>query len=290
MDLNLELVEPDYPGLIPMREPDAHKYSHGTVLVIAGSERFPGAAVLATKAAARSGAGYVTLATPGRSADVAHVHLLSSPVLRCLDVDGAFASESIEPLLARAALVDAVVLGPGILVTDGTRRLVSAFLSRCDKPLVIDADALNVISEDPSALLARTAPCVLTPHEGEAGRLASALGVSMSSDRVFSCQALTGAGRAVLLKGLGTVTCDATRCARCPRGSAALATAGTGDVLSGVIGALLAAGLDPFSAGALAAYLHGRAGELAEARRGVLGTLAEDVLDELPQAFIESSR
>lgn len=290
MDLSLELIEPDYPGLIPTRASDAHKYSHGTVLVVAGSERFPGAAVLATKAAARSGAGYVTLATPGRSADVAHAHLLSSPVLRCSDLDGTFAPQAIEPLLARAAEVGAVVLGPGLLVTDGTRLLVSAFLSRCDTPLVIDADALNVISEDPSVLLARTAPCVLTPHDGEASRLAAALGVTTSSDKVFSCQVLTGEGRAVVLKGPGTVTCDATRCARCPRGSAALATAGTGDVLSGVIGALLAAGLDPFSAGALGAYVHGRAGELAEARRGVLGTLAEDVLDELPQAFIESSR
>lgn len=288
MTEHMREVDVDYRTLLPARARDAHKYSHGTVLVVAGSASYPGAAVLATRAAQRSGAGYVTLATPVESARVALCHLLSAPVLACASDGGAFGSEAAAELVERSRRFDAVVLGPGITSTPGTAELVRALLERYPGPIVLDADALTIVSENPAVLDARSAPTVLTPHAGEARRLAEGRGGSRESDAVSSCRASAGHGRIVVSKGPGTVTCDGGRWTRCPSGSAALATAGTGDVLSGVIGALLAQGIAPFEAAATGVYVHGRAGERAEARLGMRSVIAEDVLEELPYAFLEA--
>ncbi|HSK46635.1 MAG TPA: NAD(P)H-hydrate dehydratase [Coriobacteriia bacterium] len=281
-------TDDDYAALLPIPEPMTHKNERGRVLVVAGSGRYPGAAILAARGAMRSGAGYVTLAVPDSIVQIAQCHLLAAPVVglpsgRSRTLSSSAASE----ILSLAAEYDAVVLGPGLTLSDGSVATVRSLVAKLTKPLVIDADALNALVDAHELIEQRTADTVLTPHPGELARL---LGESVSrvqADRVFSSSRLAGPRRAVVLKGAGTVVSDVDRQVIITAGTPALATAGTGDVLSGVIGALLAQGLAPLEAGALGAYLHARAGEEAAGALTPMCVTAEDVPDYLPAAVRE---
>jgi NAD(P)H-hydrate epimerase len=277
-------TQAEYAGLIPLPAVDTHKNRRGSVLVIAGSGFYPGAAVLAARGAMRSGAGYVTLAVPEPVVSVAQAHLLSAPVVGLPAAGRVFSSAAAAAARDLAAEYDAVVLGPGITVADGAAATVRRLVSGLDKPLVIDADALNAFVDHVGLLEARTAPTVLTPHPGELGRLLDRSTAEIQSDRLASSARLAGVQRAVVLKGAGTVTSCGQRQVVNTSGSPALATAGTGDVLAGVIGALLAQGLRPLEAGALGAYLHGRAGEAAAADLTPVCVTSEDIPGYLPAA------
>lgn len=276
----------EYAALLPLPAPDAHKNDRGRVLVVAGSAAYPGAAVLATRGAMRAGAGYVTLATPESVVPTAHAHLLAAPVVGLPQGRShALSSAALDKVLAIARDYDAVVLGPGLTLTDGAVYTARGIVGRLNKPLVIDADALNALVDARDILEKRTAPTVLTPHPGELGRLLGTSSADVQRDRVSSSAKLAAASRAVVLKGAGTVTSIAGRQVINVSGTPALATAGTGDVLAGVVGALLAQGLLPLEAGALGAYVHGRAGEAAAAALTPMSVTAEDVPEYLPGAF-----
>jgi NAD(P)H-hydrate epimerase len=278
----------EFAALLPLPASDTHKNLRGRVLVVAGSGAYPGAAILATRGAMRAGAGYVTLAVPEAVVPIAQAHLIAAPVVGLPQGRGhALSSAALDRVVALARDHDAVVLGPGLTVADGTAATVRGLVARLKKPLVLDADALNALVDAHELLDKRTAPTVLTPHPGELGRL---LGVSISevqADRVSSSAKLAGPNRVVVLKGAGTVTSSQSRQVVNTSGTPALATAGTGDVLAGVVGAFLAQGLDPFEAGALAAFVHGRAGEAAAAMLTPISVTAEDLPDFLPSAFAE---
>lgn len=275
-----------YAALLRLPAPDAHKNDRGRVLVIAGSAAYPGAAVLAARGAMRSGAGYVTLAVPDAVVATAHAHLLAAPVVGLPQGRAhAFSSAALEKALNLARDYDAVVLGPGLTLTDGAVVTARGLVRRLDVPLVIDADALNALVDAREILEGRTAPTVLTPHPGELARLLGVKAADVQSDRVSSSAELAGPGRAVVLKGAGTVVSTAGRQVVNVSGTPALATAGSGDVLAGVTGALLAQGMAPFEAGALAAYVHGRAGEAAASALSPICVTAEDLPDYLPAAF-----
>lgn len=278
----------DYAALLPLPAVDAHKNQRGRVLVIAGSAAYPGAAVLAARGAMRSGAGYVTLAVPSSVVPVAQAHLQAVPVVGLPQGHSrALSSAALEKALQLAKDHDAVVLGPGLTQVDGAVVTVRGLVSRLETPLVVDADALNALVDAHELIAQRTAPTVLTPHPGELGRLLG-MGVEhVQRDRIEAAAELAGPARAVVLKGAGTVTSIGRRAVINTSGTPALATAGTGDVLAGVIGALLAQGLTPLEAGALGAYLHGRAGEAAAADLTPLCVTAEDVPDYLPAAVAE---
>jgi NAD(P)H-hydrate epimerase len=278
-------TERDYAALLPRPSIDAHKNERGRVLVVAGSGHFPGAAVLAARGAMRAGAGYVTLAVPDPVVQTAQSHLLAAPVVGLPSArTRALSSNAAAVILELSADYDAVVLGPGLTLADGAVATVRSVFAALNKPLVLDADGLNALIDAGDLLERRRAPVVLTPHPGELGRL---LGVSASvvqGDRVFSSARLAGFNRAVVLKGAGTVVSGSNRQVIITAGTPALATAGTGDVLAGVIGTLLAQGLAPLEAGALGAHLHARAGEEAAARLTPLCVTAEDVPEHLPYA------
>ncbi|MGV8082206.1 MAG: NAD(P)H-hydrate dehydratase [Coriobacteriia bacterium] len=281
----------DYAELLPIPAPDAHKNSRGRVLVVAGSRSFPGAAVLAARGSMRSGAGYVRLAVPASVVPIAQSHLLAAPVIGLdEDADGRFSEEAAEEVLGLAEQADAVVLGPGLTRTEGVAAAVREIAGRLGKPLVLDADALNVLAEDPAPLLARQAATVLTPHPGELGRLLGRSIDDVQRDRLSSSAILAAENRVVVLKGAGTVVSGSGRQVISMAGTAALATAGTGDVLSGVIGALLAQGLGPLEAAALGVELHGLAGEQAEDALTRVCVTAEDVPEYLPGAVAELLR
>lgn len=278
------------------------KYGRGSVLVVGGSLRFPGAAVLSAKAAARAGAGYVTLAVPERIATVCRTHLLEIPVvgLPCTE-DGMFSVEAKAELSRLASHADCVLCGPGMGVSADTVAVVTAMLES-DRPLVLDADALNSLArmttnrlDNFPELIRREPPLVLTPHRKELGRLMGlpdtppdCLTSAMEAARRV-VWADGGSGICVVAKGDATA-CVGVEVALLPKpGPASLATAGSGDVLGGIVAALLARGLDdndllPLVC-SMACEVHGLAATMAVEGRGSRGVMAGDLVDGLGLAL-----
>ncbi|HUV09977.1 MAG TPA: NAD(P)H-hydrate dehydratase [Acidimicrobiia bacterium] len=262
--------------LVP-RAPDAHKWSAG-LLVVGGSAGMTGAPMLVGEAAMRTGAGIVWCAIPGgATAGATELVVKDMPST----TDGAIAAVAPEVMTALGRFRAAVV-GPGLGTADETRSVVHALIGAIPVPLVLDADGVNAFTGDAAALRSRPAPTVLTPHAAEYERL---LGEPVGTDRLAAARRLADATAAVvLLKGPGTVVAepgDAGRTAVVVNGNAALATAGSGDVLSGIVGGLLARGLGPFEAAAGGAWLHGRAADLA----GHTGLVAGDLVRALPASL-----
>jgi NAD(P)H-hydrate epimerase len=278
----------EHADLLPIAAQDAHKNERGRVLVIAGSAAFPGAAVLAARGAMRMGAGYVTVAVPESVVQLVQGHLVAATVVGLPQGRGhALSSSALDKALRLARDYDAVVLGPGLTQADGTVVTVRGLVTSLELPLVIDADALNALVDAHEILEQRSALTVLTPHPGELARLLGKTVAKIQADRIASSARLAGKSRAVVLKGAGTVTSVQGRQVVNTSGTQALATAGTGDVLAGMVGALLAQGLAPFDAGALAAYIHGRAGEAAGSVLTPVSVTAEDLPDFIPEAIAE---
>lgn len=262
--------------VLPKRARDAHKGDCGTVLVVAGSRAMLGAAVLCSTAALRGGAGLVQVALPTALMPLLP---LAQPCATTLARDGAALREAL-----RGA--DAVVVGPGLGATAATRALVRRVLRHANGPIVLDADALNVL-----APLRRPLPggsrLVLTPHPGEAGRLLGVAAGDVQRDRPGALRELCErSGAVVVLKGAGTLVGDGESCFVNATGNPGLATAGSGDVLAGLLGALLAQRLAPFAAACLAVWAHGAAGDLVAARGSEMGLIASD----LPAALAEVLR
>lgn len=257
---------------LPERAVDSHKWK-AAVWIIGGSPGMTGAAHLATAAAYRAGAGYVRLSSPGVDHDPAAP---TEAVGQTLDP----ASWGAE-VAGLADRVHAVVLGPGLGSAGETAAQARAAIAALPTPLVVDGDAITALGTDAAAVIGeRSAPTVLTPHDGEFERLS---GRRPGADRFGDCRALAAdLGAHVLLKGPTTIVAspDGTALATV-EGDDRLATAGSGDVLAGIIGALLASGAEPLTAAAAAAFLHGRAGRLG----AETGLVASDLVERLPDAF-----
>ncbi|PYQ13951.1 MAG: bifunctional ADP-dependent NAD(P)H-hydrate dehydratase/NAD(P)H-hydrate epimerase [Acidobacteria bacterium] len=283
----------DAARVFPPREPGAHKGSFGHVLVVAGSVGKTGAAILAATAALRTGAGLVTVATPAPALPMiaaGRAEIMTEPLP--VDAGGALEAGAVTRALALAKDRDAVVLGPGLGTEAGPRAFVRDFVRRCPSPLLVDADGLNALA--PSAkergatdALRRSAPTVVTPHPGEMARLVGSSSGEVQRRRLETARAFAmETGAVVVLKGQRTLVADPDgRAAVNPTGNPGMATGGTGDVLSGIAGALLARGCDAWTASTAAVYLHGLAGDQAAARLGQESLLAGDVVSHLSRAF-----
>ena len=271
---------------LPRRAPDAHKWSAGGVMVVGGSAGMTGAPVLVSHAAMRTGAGIVHCGVPGvegaervGGTEVIAVALPAS--------DGGLDEAAADAVLAGLDRFRALVVGPGLGRRIATQIAVRRLVAEATVPLVLDADGLNALDGDLAPLLARAEAgraTILTPHDGEYARL---LGVAPGPDRIAAARALADAsGAVVLTKGPTTVIAEpgaAGRVAANPTGGPALATAGSGDVLAGMIGALLARGAGPFEAGAAGAWMHGRAAD----RSGNTGLVAGDLVMAIPMVVDE---
>lgn len=273
---------------LPRKAASSEKYSAGSVLVVAGSRGLTGAAVLASRATLRAGAGLVVAVTSESARAEIATQACEVMVMGAAEQDGALAPRAIDAIDEQLGRISAVALGPGLGRHDGTTELVRALAERVEQPLVIDADGLWHLGERPAWLADRAATTVLTPHSGEAARLLGWERADVEAHRLAAVEELSDlTGAIVDLKGPdslvrapgGPVVVNAT-------GGPSLATAGSGDVLTGTVGAMLAHGrLEPSAAVALAVALHGRAGELT-GRGG--GTVAGDVVEALPTALAES--
>jgi ADP-dependent NAD(P)H-hydrate dehydratase len=261
---------------LPERPRDGHKGSFGTVLVVAGSHDMLGAATLCATAALRSGAGLVQVCVP---AALQPFVASAQPCATTLPRRPA----NLRRALARA---DAVVVGPGLGASPATQRLVAAVLRFARGPVVLDADALNALAPLRQPLATRV-PIVLTPHPGEAGRLLGSDAAAVQEDRHGALDALVAcSGGVVVLKGHRTLVGDGDRTFENRTGNPGMATGGSGDVLAGLLGALLAQGLPPYDAACFGVHVHGRAGDRVARRMGEVGLIASD----LPAAIAEELR
>lgn len=284
------LITPRVLGAIPRRAAEATKFSAGSVLVAGGSPGLTGAPTMASMAAARAGAGYVTVAVPGSLVAVLAAKLLEVMQVELPERDGALAPEAADALLERAQRVQALVLGPGLGRAPASLEFARAVAARAEVPLVLDADGLNAhAGEHLGRLRDRRAATVLTPHAGELGRLLEIDSHEVGAHRLrLARQAAGTSGAVVVLKGDDTIIAEPEgRVAISAGGASALATAGTGDVLSGVLAAHLAKGMAPFDAACAAVFVHAAAGRLAAARIGPEGVIASDVIQRLPAVLAQ---
>ena len=267
--------------VLPRRHEESDKRISGAPLVIAGSEQFPGAGILCARGAARAGAGYVTVAAPAGAAGVLRGALVEQVVVTYDESDP---ERAVEQLLSLTQRSNAVAIGPGLGLSENTGRIVVGFLERLERPFVADASALFHLSKNLERI--RGKACLLTPHAGEFARLSGA-GTIAPGERASRLRAFVArTGITTLLKGNATLIDDGTTLALNVTGTSALATAGTGDVLTGIVATLLAQGLAPFDAARTGAYWHGLAGRYAAKHRRV-GVVAGDVYEALGFAVPE---
>jgi NAD(P)H-hydrate epimerase len=274
----------DVAGWIAPRAADAHKGQGGHVLVIAGAPGRTGAALLCGLGALRSGAGLCTLAARGAAQDALDAKVVELMTAR-LPVE---AEPAFELALELARGKQAAVIGPGLGLDADGRALSRQLALALPLPAVLDADALTALGEDIGVLRSAAGARVLTPHPGEAARLLGTTSAAVQADRFAAAQRLAErSGCTIVLKGARTIVAEpGGRMRVCPTGTAAMAVGGTGDVLGGAVGALIAQ-LEPFDAAAAAVYLHGAAGELAAARAD-RGLLASDLAHALPAALLQT--
>jgi NAD(P)H-hydrate epimerase len=271
----------------PKRLTDSTKFDSGEVLVVGGSRGLTGAVCMAASAAIRVGAGYATVAVPADLEHIFEIKLTEVMSRGYADAPGRLASDSANEILAAGERAAAVVLGPGLGRDEDSLELARRIARGVAAPLLIDADGLNAHAGRLDLIAEREAPTVLTPHAGELGRLLERESSAIADRRLAAvCEAAEKSGAIVVLKGDDTLVAHGDRLAISAGGSPGLATAGTGDVLSGTIGALLARGLEPFTAVCAGVHAHQRAGRIAAERIGAVeSVIATDVVSALPEAL-----
>jgi len=277
------------PTQLLLRSPDAHKGDFGHIFILAGSRKFSGASVLSSEAAMRSGAGLVTLGIP-KSLNNAIIKIKPKEVMTLPlpeTRDGTLSLAGYKEIKAFGKNIDVLVVGPGLTQNKSTQGLLRKVISKIDKPMVIDADGLNALVGHLDLLRIRR---ILTPHPGEMARL---LGVSIkkvqSNREGISKKFAKDYKVTLVLKGHNTVVADYSGNLYINKtGNPGMATAGSGDVLTGMIAAFLAQGLNTFVASKYAVYLHGLAGDLAAKEKTQLGMIASDIIEKIPEAIKRS--
>lgn len=274
---------------LPPREADSHKGTYGTLLTVCGSYGMAGAALLCTRGALRSGVGLLRAAVP-QSVYPLLVDAVPEAVFHAVsEQGGCFCADAIPALTDALATADAVVMGCGVGRGEGQTAVVRHILTHSPVPVILDADGINAVSSHILAEEARSAPLILTPHPGEMARLMGLSTDGVQANRqAVACQLARETGAVVVLKGHRTLIAspDGTVMEN-PTGNAGMATGGSGDVLAGIIGALVAQGMPPYEAAVCGVYLHGGAGDLAAAKHSQHGMLPTDLIEELGSLFLQ---
>lgn len=264
---------------LPDRKADSYKGDYGRILLLCGSRGYTGAAALAAMGALRSGAGLVFLGVPESIYAIEAVKLTEPIVFPLPEQDGKLSAEAIPEILQRLPQMDAVLIGCGLGQSEDTFAVTKAVLEYATCPVILDADGINVIAAHRDILRERHAPTILTPHAGEFARLGYP-GSNRSAEAVSFAREY---GCILLLKGNQTLVTDGQTCYQNPTGNPGLATGGSGDVLAGIIVSLVGQGIEPLTATACGAWLHGAAGDLRAKEIGQYGMLPSDLLEVLPR-------
>ncbi len=275
--------------VLPARARNIHKYDAGKVLVIAGSRAYTGAPVLAALAAMRTGAGMVTLIIPKSIHGILARKLTEVILVPVAETaGGSIAKSAIAEILKRSDSADAVVIGPGLSLEVETQQVVRSVVAKIKRPLIVDADALSAFSGHGGLLRKRKSATILTPHAGEFARLTGVSAHHVERQRASIAVKWSRTLRSmIVLKGSPTVTASMEgRAYLNSTGNPGMATAGAGDVLCGVIAALIAGGLEPVQAAYSGVYIHGRAGDIAARQLGERSLMATDILRRLPASLL----
>ena len=265
----------------PVRKSDTHKGDYGRVLLICGCTEYTGAPVLAARAAQRSGSGLIYLAVPEKIHSIVASKLDFAIVipLPC-DTEGRFSTAALPRLLELLRRMDACLMGPGLGRSFELDQLVSAIISNCEVPLVLDADGLNAVSLHMDVLREAACPIVLTPHEGEFSRLTK----DLCPDRVAGAMMLSSDTKCLVLrKGHETIITDGSKIYVNRTGNPGMAAGGSGDVLAGILVSILGRGIDPLDATAAAAWLHGAAGDVCAGKMGEYAMGPSDLIEALQE-------
>ena len=264
----------------PPRRQDTHKGDYGKILLLCGAEGYTGAPSLAAKAALCSGAGLIFVGVPRSVYPIVASKLEAPMVFPLPDLDGKLSVEALPAILQQLEQADACLIGPGLGRSEELDKLLPEIIKNCKCPLVLDADGINAMAAHKDVLRGRTCPLVMTPHEGEFRRLTQ----WKKADRISGAEQLAKDLNAVVLrKGHETIITDGYKTYVNRTGNAGMATGGSGDVLAGILTALLGQGVAPLEAAATAAWLHGTAGDLAAAYLGQYALGPCDLLEELPR-------
>lgn len=276
-----------YVKVLGPREKDTHKGTYGHLLVVAGSRGKTGAAAMVGEAALKIGAGLVTVAIPESLNPILEVKLTEVMTEPLPEEEGFLAKEALGKVLHLMEGKKALAVGPGLGVSEATRELIYGLLRESTIPMVFDADAINCLAGNLEPLKAKKAPLILTPHPGEMGRLVGMAPSEVKARKLELVRTLTRQYEViVVLKGAGTIIGDPSGTVYInPTGNPGMASGGMGDVLTGLIGGLLAQGVEPLEAAKLGVYLHGLAGDLACEELGELSLVATDLLRFLPKAI-----
>lgn len=267
-------------NILPDRDVNANKGDFGRILLLCGSRGFTGAAALAAMGALRTGAGLVYLGVPESIYAIEAIKLDEPVVFPLADEGGMLSDRSIGDIKGRLGTMDAVLVGPGIGRSPGTRAVVTAVLESYQGPVVLDADGINVLSGHRDVLRGRKYPTILTPHDKEFRRI----GGDLSVDRIQAAESFAREmGVVLLLKGHETIITNGQKTYVNGTGNPGMAVGGCGDVLSGMIVSLLGQGIEPIEAAAAAAWLHGKAGDVCAQELGQYGMLPTDMLRALPR-------
>ena len=284
-------MEPSNPTELPSlpeRPADFHKGKAGRVLVIAGSSGMTGAGGMACRACLRSGAGVVLWAIPKSLNAIGEAMTPEVMTLPIPDTpSGAPAMDAREILVEAARETDCVILGPGLPVAGDTGELMRLLIPEIYPPLIIDGGAFSAIGTDVMIIRKRQSPTVITPHPGEMGRITGKTVADVQAKRRdFAVKYAKLSGAVVALKGHETLVTDGKEIYVNPTGNPGMSTAGAGDVLCGVVAALVGQGLDAFGAARLGVHLHGLAGDIGAEKLGMHGLMATDMIANLPDAFM----
>lgn len=272
------------------RPDDSNKGTLGSLLCICGSYGMAGAAIMAGKAALRCGIGLLKIAVPKSIYPVCATNILESVYYPLEETsNGVISSKNTDFLLEMCEKSSAVVIGCGLSVCDDTKNLVQSVITNCKKPLVIDADALNCICNKPEFLKNLKVPAIITPHPGEMARLLHSTPKTVNSSRENTAIDFAKKfGVVTVLKGAGTIIASPDGEVYINHtGNSGMATGGSGDVLSGIIGSLLAQGAAPINAAAAGVFLHGTIGDLAAEKLGKISMLPTDMIDMIPTAYLK---
>lgn len=272
------------------RPDDSNKGTLGSLLCICGSYGMAGAAIMAGKAALRCGIGLLKIAVPKSIYPVCATNILESVYYPLEETsNGVISSKNTDFLLEMCEKSSAVVIGCGLSVCDDTKNLVQSVITNCEKPLVIDADALNCICNKPEILKNLKVPAIITPHPGEMARLLHSTPKTVNSNRENTAIDFAKKfGVVTVLKGAGTIIASPDGEVYINHtGNSGMATGGSGDVLSGIIGSLLAQGASPINAAAAGVFLHGTIGDLAAEKLGKISMLPTDMIDMIPTAYLK---
>ena len=275
-----ELTAETVKGKIPIRNDVSHKYSIGSVLLLCGSVGYTGAPFLATMGAMRSGIGIVFLGVPASIYPIEAVKLTEPVVFPLPENDGIVSSGAIEVLRSKLNRADAVLLGPGLGISDEAEQVARYVLENYDGPVVLDADGITLMKSHKDVLRDRTGVTIITPHEGEFVRFT---GEKITDRRKSASKLAKDLGVIVALKGHNTIVTDGATFYLNKTGNPGMAVCGCGDVLSGIIVSLLGQGMDAFDATACGVWLHGASGDICAEEIGQAGMLPTDMLNVLPR-------